>query len=162
MLPCDSFWAFSSAAPLSGDLLAHESRLSTYQPVLFCPATSLAEAAGPCACGRGLPKIRRVLGRTRNLLRLPDGRRLWPLMGVFSYRDIAPVRQYQVVQHDLERVTLRLAVERPLTVAEEEALIEKMLELLDYRFKAEIVYFSPEIPRGPGGKFEDFICEIPD
>ena len=83
-------------------------------------------------------------------------------MGVFSYRDIAPVRQYQVIQHDLERVTLRLAVERPLTAGEEHALIEKMLDLLDYRFKAEIVYFSPEIPRGSGGKFEDFICEIPD
>jgi phenylacetate-CoA ligase len=130
-------------------------------PLIRYDLRDLAEAAGPCACGRGLPKIRRVLGRTRNLLRLPDGRRLWPLMGVFSYRDIAPVRQYQVVQHDLERVTLRLAVERPLSVAEEDALIEKMLELLDYRFEAEIVYFNPEIPRGPGGKFEDFICEIP-
>jgi hypothetical protein len=21
-------------------------------------------------------------------------------------------------------------------------------------------YFTPAIPRGPGGKFEDFICEI--
>ena len=57
---------------------------------------------------------------------------------------------------------MRLAVERPLTGTEEQALIEKMLELLEYRFKAEIVYFSPEIPRGPGGKFEDFICEIPN
>jgi phenylacetate-CoA ligase len=83
-------------------------------------------------------------------------------VGAFSFRGIAPVRQYQVIQHSLERVTLRLAVERPLTDAEEQALIETMLELLGYRFKAEIVYFSPEIPRGPGGKFEDFICEIPD
>jgi phenylacetate-CoA ligase len=131
-------------------------------PLIRYDLGDLAEAAGPCACGRGLPKIRRILGRTRNLLRLPDGRRLWPFMGVFSYRDIAPVRQYQVIQHDLERVTLRLAVERPLTAGEEHALIEKMLDLLDYRFKAEIVYFSPEIPRGSGGKFEDFICEIPD
>lgn len=130
-------------------------------PLIRYDLGDLAEADGPCVCGRGLPKIRRILGRTRNLLRLPDGRRLWPFVGAFSYRDIAPVRQYQVIQHDLERVTLRLAVERPLTVAEEHALIEKMLELLDYRFKAEIAYFSPEIPRGPGGKFEDFICEIP-
>ncbi len=131
-------------------------------PLIRYDLGDLAEADGPCACGRGLPKIRRVLGRTRNLLRLPDGRRFWPFVGAFSYRDIAPVRQYQVIQHDLERVTLRLAVERPLTVGEEQALIEKMLELMGYRFQAEIVYFSPEIPRGPGGKFEDFICEIPD
>lgn len=131
-------------------------------PLIRYDLGDLAEADGPCICGRGLPKIRKILGRTRNLLRLPDGQRFWPFVGAFSFRDIAPVRQYQVIQHDLERVTLRLAVERPLTVGEEQALIEKMLELLGYRFKAGIVYFSPEIPRGPGGKFEDFICEIPD
>jgi len=40
MLPYDSFWAFSSAAPFAGDLRAHKSRVSTYRPVLFCWATS--------------------------------------------------------------------------------------------------------------------------
>ena len=131
-------------------------------PLIRYDLGDLAEADGPCACGRGLPKIRRVLGRTRNLLRMPDGRRFWPFVGAFSYRDIAPVRQYQVIQHSLERATLRLAVERPLSIAEEEALAEKLLELLGFRCNVEIAYFSPEIPRGPGGKFEDFICEIRD
>jgi phenylacetate-CoA ligase len=129
-------------------------------PLIRYDLGDLAEADGPCACGRGLPKIRRILGRQRNLLRLPDGRRFWPLVGAFSYRDIAPVRQYQVIQHSLERVTLRLAVERSLTIAEEKALIEKLVEFLGYRFNVDFDYCSPEIPRGPGGKFEDFICEI--
>jgi len=31
---------------------------------------------------------------------------------------------------------------------------------LGYRFAVDFEYFTPEIPRGPGGKFEDFICEI--
>jgi phenylacetate-CoA ligase len=129
-------------------------------PLIRYDLGDLAEADGPCACGRGLPKIRRVLGRVRNLLRLPDGRRLWPLVGAFSYRDIAPVRQYQIVQHNLEKLTLRLAVERPLTVAEEAALTDRLTEFLGYRFNVDIVYCSPEIPRGQGGKFEDFICEM--
>jgi phenylacetate-CoA ligase len=131
-------------------------------PLIRYDLGDLAEAAGPCVCGRGLPKIRRVLGRIRSLLRMPDGRRFWPFVGAFSYRDIAPVRQFQVVQHSLERATLRLAVERPLSIAEEGALAEKLLEFLGFRCNVEIVYFSPEIPRGPGGKFEDFICEIPE
>ena len=119
-------------------------------------------ADGPCACGRGLPKIRRILGRQRNLLRLPDGRRFWPLVGAFGYREIAPVRQYQIIQRSLERVTLRLAAERPLTVAEESGLTEKLLEFLGHRFAVNFEYFTPNISRGPGGKFEDFICEIKD
>ncbi len=131
-------------------------------PLIRYDLGDLAEAAGPCSCGRGLPNIRRVLGRVRNLLRLPDGQRFWPLVGAFSYRDIAPVRQYQIVQHSLERVTLRLAVERALTPAEESGLAEKLVEFLGHRFAVDFDYCTPQIPRGPGGKFEDFICEIPD
>ncbi|NJD35492.1 MAG: phenylacetate--CoA ligase family protein [Betaproteobacteria bacterium] len=131
-------------------------------PLIRYDLGDLAVADGPCACGRGLPKVRRILGRERNLLRLPDGRRFWPLVGAFGYRDVAPVRQYQIIQRSLERVTLRLAVERPLSVAEEAALAEKLVEFLGYRFVVDFDYCTPEIPRGPGGKFEDFICEIAD
>lgn len=129
-------------------------------PLIRYDLGDLAEAAGPCACSRGLPTIRRILGRERNLLRLPDGRRYWPLVGAFSYRDIAPVRQYQIVQRSLERVSLRLAVERPLSRAEEQMLAGKLVEFLGWRFAVDVEYCIPEIPRGPGGKFEDFICEI--
>lgn len=129
-------------------------------PLIRYDLGDLAEADGPCACGRGLPKIRRILGRERNLLQLPDGRRLWTLVGAYDYRDIAPVRQYQVIQRSLERVTLRLAVERPLTATEEGGLAEKLVEFLGHPFAVDFDYCTPVIPRGPGGKFEDFICEI--
>ncbi|TFG81265.1 MAG: phenylacetate--CoA ligase family protein, partial [Chromatiales bacterium] len=33
-----------------------------------------AEFGDPCPCGRGLPVLRRIHGRQRNMLRLPDGR----------------------------------------------------------------------------------------
>lgn len=129
-------------------------------PLIRYDLGDLAEAAGPCACGRGLPKLGRILGRERNLLRLPNGKRFWPLVGAFGYRDIAPVRQYQIIQRDFERVTLRLAVERSLSADEENGLAAKLVEFLGYRFAVDFEYFTPEIPRGPGGKFEDFICEI--
>jgi phenylacetate-CoA ligase len=131
-------------------------------PLIRYDLGDFAEADGPCACGRGLPKIRRILGRQRNLLQLPDGRRYWPLVGAFGYREIAPVRQYQIIQRSLKRVTLRLAVERSLSVAEEGALAEKLVEFLGHRFTVDFDYCAPNIPLGPGGKFEDFVCEIKD
>ncbi len=131
-------------------------------PLIRYDVRDLAEADGPCSCGRGLAKIRRIRGRQRNLLQLPDGRRFWPVVGFGAYRDIAPVRQYQVIQRSLERVTLRLAVERTLTATEEQRLAETLTEALGYRFVVDFEYCTPDIPRGPGGKFEDFICEIRD
>lgn len=51
-----------------------------------------AEVGDPCACGRGLPVLRRILGRTRNMLVTVDGKRFWPELGLRSFLDIAPVR----------------------------------------------------------------------
>ena len=48
----------------------------------------------PCACGRVLPVIRQVLGRVRNLVQTPDGRRYWPVeLGRFGA--LKAVRQAQ-------------------------------------------------------------------
>lgn len=130
-------------------------------PLIRYELGDLAEAGeAACACGRGLPKLQRILGRERNLLHLPDGRRMWPLVGSYTYRDIAPVRQYQVVQHDLAHVSLRLATERPLTPEEEYRLAARLREYLGFDCAVRCEYFDGRIPPGPGGKFEDFISEI--
>lgn len=76
-----------------------------------------------------------------------------------GYRDIAPVRQYQIIQRSFERATLCLAVERPLKAAEKASLAEKPVEFLGHRFVVDFDCCTPDIPRGPGSKFEDFICE---
>jgi phenylacetate-CoA ligase len=129
-------------------------------PLIRYELGDLAEADEPCPCGRGLPKIRRIVGRERNLLRLPDGRRFWPLVGTFDYRDIAPVRQCQVIQRSLERMTMRLAVEHPLSTAEEQGLAARLITSLGFTVAVDFEYFADRIPRAPGGKFEDFISEI--
>lgn len=129
-------------------------------PLIRYETGDLAVAESACSCGRGLPRLRRIIGRERNLLRLPDGRRHWPLVGAFGFREIAPVRQYQVVQRSLERVTLRLATERPLRTDEESRLAAVLTEFLGYPFAVDFEYFPEGIPRGRGGKFEDFYSEV--
>lgn len=129
-------------------------------PLIRYDLRDVAEVGSPCPCGRGLPRLSRILGRQRSLVRLPDGRRFWPLTGAYGFRGIAPVRQYQLVQRSLERMTLRLTVERPLGAAEEAALAELVGSFLGHPFAVDFEYFADGIPRGPGGKFEDFICEV--
>lgn len=131
-------------------------------PIIRYDLGDLAEAGTTCGCGRGLPRMERILGRHRNLVRLPDGRRFWPLVGAYGYRSIAPVRQYQVLQRSLEHVTLRLSVERPLSSIEEAGLARLVCESLGHSFGVDFEYFPDGIPRGPGGKFEDFVCQIPE
>jgi phenylacetate-CoA ligase len=118
-----------------------------------------AEASGPCTCGRGLPTLKRIFGRQRNLILMPDGSRLWPLSGFQHVRDVAPVRQSQFIQHTRERIEVRLAVERPLTASEETDVRAMLHRILGHPFELDFHYFEDNLPRGPGGKFEHFISK---
>ena len=120
-----------------------------------------AEVAAPCTCGRSLPTIRHVTGRERNLIRMPDGARHWPVIGRLRWREIAPVSQFQMIQVSTTTVDLRLVAERQLTEAEESRLLELIHECLGYPFEVRFQYTS-RIERGPGGKFDQFMCQIPD
>jgi phenylacetate-CoA ligase len=113
----------------------------------------------PCACGRGLPVIDQVLGRVRNLVRTPDGRRYWPV-GLGKLRSMTSVRQFQYVQSAPDTIQLRLVLNRPLTEEEHGQAVELVRTALGYPFRVEIMPVS-EIARGPTGKFEEFLSVLP-
>jgi phenylacetate-CoA ligase len=120
-----------------------------------------AEVGGACTCGRGLPTLKKILGRERNLLLKPDGTRHWPLVGFHQYRDIAPILQYQFVQHELDRIEVKMVTEKPLTPNQAAKLKTVIRKALGFDCKLEFAYFEDKIPRPPGGKFEEFLCLVP-
>jgi len=119
-----------------------------------------AEVGEPCPCGRGLPVIRRIAGRVRNLLTLPDGRKVWPRLKTTAYGQVAPVHQLQLVQTSLTHIEARFAVDRPVTADEQGRLREAIHNALGHPFEVSFVWFEDEIPRSPGGKYEDFRSDI--
>jgi phenylacetate-CoA ligase len=129
-------------------------------PLIRYDIGDYAEPGPSCGCGRGLPTLARLYGRERNLILMPDGTRHWPLVGFDRFRAIAPVRQYQFVQTGREEIEVRLAVERSLSGSEEEALAAHIWQSLGYSFQLTFLYFEGGIPRGAGGKFEEFICRV--
>jgi phenylacetate-CoA ligase len=118
-----------------------------------------AEAGPPCDCGRGLPVIARIHGRTRNMLRLPDGGRFWPSSPYIRTSEVAPIRQLQIVQRALDTLEARYVPERALTSEEERGMIAAIHQALAYPFKVTLQPVG-EIPLPPSMKFEDFKCEI--
>ena len=118
-----------------------------------------AEAGAPCACGRGLPVLKRILGRSRNMLTLPDGGRLWPRLAEMRYHEVLPVRQFQLVQTAADALELRLVADRRGTPDEEAALRSMVTARLGYPFALTVTYLDA-IPRSQSGKFEDFRSEL--
>lgn len=128
-------------------------------PLIRYEIGDFAEVGAACSCGRTLPKLNRILGRTRNMLVLPDGRKTWPTFGTRSFHEVAPVRQHQVVQTALDHLEVKIVPGRPFTEDETNSLSDHILSRLPAGFSLSIT-FHEEIPRGPSGKFEDFMSEV--
>src|SRR5262244_3296802 len=64
------------------------------------------------ACGRGLPTLRRIVGRYRNMFRYRDGSASWPATAKLKLADFIALRQFQVVQTDLDTIEIRYVPEQ--------------------------------------------------
>jgi len=130
-------------------------------PLIRYDIGDYAEVGPPCRCGRGLPVLRRILGRKRNMFILPSGQRRWPCMdtSVEGLQELTCVRQFQVVQRSLTELDVNLRVTRPLTEDEESIVRQTLVSGLGYPFQITIRYVD-SIARCPSGKFEDYRCDI--
>jgi phenylacetate-CoA ligase len=130
-------------------------------PLIRYEIGDLAVRGAACPCGRGLSVLTRILGRSRNLLTLPDGRRLWPRLSEGRYVEVPALKQFQLVQKTRRRLEMRVVAEPPLTAEDEARLRAIVLARIGHPFEIDFVPVDA-IPRGPGGKYEDFASELPD
>jgi phenylacetate-CoA ligase len=131
-------------------------------PLIRYEIGDFAEVGDTCRCGRGLPVLRRVLGRAQNMVVLPSGEKRWTLLSsgdVSDLLELAPICQYQFAQTARDRIEARLAVTRKLLESEEQAVRRWVVAKLDYPFEVTIRLFD-EIPRTASGKFMDFVSEM--
>jgi phenylacetate-CoA ligase len=133
-------------------------------PLLRYALGDYAQVGEPCPCGRGLPVLTRILGRQRNMLTLPTGEQRWPTFGdpeTFHRElgDLPIARQFQLIQRTLDQIEVRLVTPRPYRPEEEERVRRYFEAALGYPFVFVFTY-ADDIPRGPGGKFEDFRSEL--
>jgi phenylacetate-CoA ligase len=129
-------------------------------PLIRYSIGDYAEVGGACPCGRGLPALRRVLGRERNLIMHPDGTRHRPTFGSLKLHEIVAVNQFQFIQHDIETIEVKLVTETAVTAAQENKLRKMIQESLNHDYKISFTYFDQKIPLPPSGKFEEFICKV--
>jgi len=132
-------------------------------PMIRYAIGDFAEAGHACACGRRLPVLRRIRGRSRNLLTYPDGQRRWPSLGEAGFAalqasGLPAIRQYQIVQHSVERLEVRLVADRPLAHAERELALAYLRRELGAHWDVTFTY--PSTLGGPRGKFEDFMSLV--
>jgi phenylacetate-CoA ligase len=120
-------------------------------------AAAPAAAAGRCACGRTLPTLSHVEGRTADVLTAPDGRAVFWINPVFYG---LPVYEAQVVQATRTHFNVRYVPGPGFGAASERAIASRLRE----RLGDVQVAFEPvtSIPRGANGKFKPVVCAVPE
>lgn len=125
-------------------------------PLLRYEIGDWAEVGAACPCGRGLPVLNKIVGRSRNMMRLKDGNTRWPMIGFAKYHDIAPIRQHQIIQTGFDSLIMKLVIHKELDSKQQTQMRALLCKSLNHDFHIEFQYFD-ELKVGKNGKFEEFI-----
>lgn len=106
---------------------------------------------GECACGSPFPLMEMGLCRQNDLIRTRGGKRFHPSYFNRLLYGMTQLRQYQWVQHDLDRLSLNVVAAAPLSGETLSALRENLRRDVDAAMRLEVNYLD-EIPRTASGK----------
>ena len=128
-------------------------------PLLRYEIGDEAEMGEPCACGRNLPTLNRIVGRTQDYFVLRSGERRRVDINHYRLSKIAAVMEFQFVQNDYEQLELKLAVARSLTPAELEQ-VDRVLSLASGGLFETKVTLHDSLERTEVGKLRPFVCRL--
>ena len=114
----------------------------------------------PCPCGRGLPTIGRVEGRTSQMIRLPDGRQVHSevfsyISDTFSEIDAA-IQRFRVCQTDQRSFVVQLVSPRQLEAGTLDAVRALVRRVLGDAVRLDVEQVGT-LPRDPSGKLRYFV-----
>jgi len=113
----------------------------------------------PCSCGRTLPVLSQVLGRTRNAFVFRDGKRAWPrVWNATAMRSFVPCKEFQVVQIDFERIEFRYVSDGEQSI-DTEGLRAYAKQHLHPSVETTPVRVD-SLLRGAGGKLDPFVSNL--
>ena len=113
-------------------------------------------------CDRSLPVLLNIKGRSRNMLVLPSGQKIWPSMGdeeTLLRAKIPIAQKFQFVQEAPTKLRILVVVEKPWTTTEEDRVRRFYRDRWHHAFDITIDYVE-DITRSPSGKYEDFLSTV--
>jgi phenylacetate-CoA ligase len=142
----------------SGQLIA-TGLLNTNMPLIryrLGDQVILRDPSDVCPCGRTLPMVAKIEGRTDDVLYTPDGRSIGRLDPVFKAR--LPIREAQIVQEALDVIRVRYVPTADYTPVAGRSITERLQARMgNVRVILEEV---DKVPRGTNGKFQAVICNL--
>jgi phenylacetate-CoA ligase len=105
----------------------------------------------PCACGRGLPRLKTIYGRILDALKATDGRVVPGEFFPHVIKDVPEIKRYQVVQIAIGRIEIRAVVDGCISDQSNALLGREIRKVFGAAMEWEVRRVQ-DIPLLPSGK----------
>lgn len=113
----------------------------------------------PCACGRGLPLLKEIQGRTTDFVVAQNGTVMHGLALVYVVRDIPGVKEFKIVQENLDLTRVFLVTEAAFQPASVQTIVAGFKRRLGAEVDIQIEHVV-SIPKEASGKFRYIISHV--
>jgi len=113
----------------------------------------------PCSCGRGLPLIRELQGRSTDFVVAQDGTVMHGLALIYILRDLPQLEAFKIVQENLDETRVLLVSKSVL----ESSLLDSVAQAFKSRLGEAVavnIQQVAEIPTEKSGKFRYVISKV--
>lgn len=105
---------------------------------------------GRCSCGRGLPLMDVVQGRTTDFLYLPDGNTRHALSIIYPLRETPGVSRFRVVQHDDYSVVIEVVCDDRIARVTPEAVARRVRPVIGEHVRLDVRFVERIDPMASG------------
>lgn len=113
----------------------------------------------PCPCGRGLPLLREIQGRTTDFVVAQDGTVMHGLALIYILRDLPGMKQFKIIQESLDLVRIQMATDETFMESSCDAIEAGVKARLGKNVAVEIERMA-EVPKEASGKFRYVVSKV--
>jgi phenylacetate-CoA ligase len=113
----------------------------------------------PCACGRGLPLLKEIQGRTTDFVVAQDGTVIHGLALIYVVRDLPGVKEFKIVQESLDLTRIFLVTDALFQPESEQTIMAGSKRRLGPEVQIEIERVAT-IPQEASGKFRYIVSKV--
>lgn len=146
----------------AGDIIATDLENYTMPFIRYRVGDRAIMTGEPCRCGRGLPLMKSLLGRSSDFITTPGGARVHRVFFDHILEAMPAVKQFQVVQENRERLILKIIPEHRTSECELKDIRNSIpVKIADKTGIDNIsVKFVNDIPRTSAGKWKFVISHV--
>ena len=113
----------------------------------------------PCRCGRGLPVLKEIHGRTTDFIQAKDGTLMHGLALIYVLREIPEIKQFKIVQESLDKTQILIAADQTISEEIKAIIQQKIKQRLGETVEVEVIQMD-KIPNEKSGKFRYVVSNI--